>query len=217
MNRKGLEQLIFDTYSVEPDYPWMDTPESAVFRHAANRKWFALVTTVPKSKLGLPGQQPVDIVNLKCDPILIGSLRAEPGFYPAYHMNKENWITAALDGSAPEDKLRLVLGMILFTVVSNLRTWSKNNASPRLTVPATVVAKRMNVSRHHTANAGDMTGAHGYTSTSATTYYVTFQVESGDRMELRLSGTEYGQLAEGDTGKLSFQGTRYLGFERKDG
>ena len=101
MDRKGLEQLIFDTYSVEPDYPWMDTPESAVFRHAANRKWFALVTTVPKSKLGLPGQQPVDIVNLKCDPILIGSLRAEPGFYPAYHMNKENWITAALDGSAP--------------------------------------------------------------------------------------------------------------------
>lgn len=57
MNRKGLEQLIFDTYSVEPDYPWMDTPESAVFRHAANHKWFALVTTVPRSKLGLPGQQ----------------------------------------------------------------------------------------------------------------------------------------------------------------
>ena len=56
MDRKGLEQLIFDTYSVEPDYPWMDTPESAVFRHEANRKWFALVTTVPKSKLGLPGQ-----------------------------------------------------------------------------------------------------------------------------------------------------------------
>lgn len=86
-----------------------------------------------------------------------------------------------------------VLGMMLFTVVGNLRRWSKNNASPRLAVPATVVAKRMNVSRHHTANAGDMTGAHGYTSTSATTYYVTFQVESGDRMELRLSGTEYGQ------------------------
>lgn len=48
----------------------------------------------------------------------------------------------------------VVLGMILFTIVGNLRTWSKNNASPRLTVPATVVAKRMNVSRHHTANAG---------------------------------------------------------------
>ena len=65
-----------------------------------------------------------------------------------------------------------VLGMILFTVVGNLRTWSKNNASPRLTVPATVVAKRTNVSRHHTDN----TMSHTFT-----TYYATFQVESGDR------------------------------------
>ena len=73
MDRKGLEQLIFDTYSVEPDYPWMDTPESAVFRHAANRKWFALVTTVPRSKLGLPGQQPVDIVNLDRSKIRAGA------------------------------------------------------------------------------------------------------------------------------------------------
>lgn len=80
MDRKGLEQLIFDTYSIEPDYPWMDTPESAVFRHAANRKWFALVTTVPRSKLGLPGQQPVDIVNLKSvtpsSSVLCGQSRA---------------------------------------------------------------------------------------------------------------------------------------------
>ena len=102
----------------------------------------------------------------------------------------------------------VVLGMILFTIVGNLRTWGKNNASPRLTVPAAVVAKRTNVSRHHTDN----TMSHTFT-----TYYVTFQVESGDRMELRLSGTEYGQLVEGDTGTLSFQGTRYLGFERKNG
>ena len=92
----------------------------------------------------------------------------------------------------------VVLGMILFTVVSNLRTWGKNNASPRLTVPATVVAKRTNVSRHHTDN----TMSH------------TFQVESGDRMELEVDGSDYGMLVEGDTGKLSFQGTRYLGFER---
>ena len=101
-----------------------------------------------------------------------------------------------------------VLGMILFTVVSNLRTWGKNNASPRLTVPATVVAKRTNVSRHHTDN----TMSHTFT-----TYYATFQVESGDRMELEVDGSDYGMLVEGDTGKLSFQGTRYLGFERKDG
>ncbi len=108
----------------------------------------------------------------------------------------------------------LALGTILFALVGNLRTWNKNNHSPRLTVQAAVVTKRTQVSRHRNANAGDATGAHGYTTSSVTTYYVTFQVESGDRMELQVSGAEYGMLVEGDTGKLSFQGTRYLSFQR---
>ena len=108
----------------------------------------------------------------------------------------------------------LALGTILFTLVGNLRTWNKNNHSPRLTVQAAVVAKRTQVSRHQHANAGDATGAHGYTTGSFTTYYITFQVESGDRMELQVDGAEYGMLVEGDTGKLSFQGTRYLSFQR---
>lgn len=50
--------------------------------------------------------------------------------------------------------------------------------------------------------------------TTDTTYYVTFQVESGDRMELRMTGRDYGMLFEGDRGTLHFQGTRYLGFDR---
>ena len=95
--------------------------------------------------------------------------------------------------------------LFIFTLISNLRTWNKNNHSPRLSIPATVVAKRTEVSHHHTDN----TMAHTFT-----TYYVTFQVESGDRMELTVSGSDYGMLVEGDIGKLSFQGTRYLGFER---
>ena len=74
---------------------------------------------------------------------------------------------------------------------------------------ATVVSKRTNVSHHHHHGTDHM--AHHSTSTS---YYVTFQVESGDRMELHMAGHEYGMLVEGDRGKLTFQGTRYLGFER---
>ena len=64
------------------------------------------------------------------------------------------------------------------------------------------------------ANAGDMSGAHGYDTSTFTSYYVTFQVESGDRMEFEVDGSDYGLLMQGDIGKLSFQGTRYLGFER---
>ena len=102
----------------------------------------------------------------------------------------------------------LVVGVFIAGAVKGIGQWNKNNHSPRLTVEATVVAKRTNVSHHHHNN----TGVHH--TTHSTTYYATFQVESGDRMELQMAGYEFGLLVEGDKGKLSFQGTRYLGFER---
>lgn len=106
----------------------------------------------------------------------------------------------------------VVIGMFLFTIIKGIRQWNKNNHAPRLTVPATVVSKRNHVSRHHHHNHAG-TGMHH--TTFSTTYYVTFQVESGDRLELQVEGDEFGLLAEGDQGRLTFQGTRYLGFERK--
>lgn len=109
MNREELEACILNHYSTEPDYPWADTPRAAVFRHAGNRKWFALVMEVPRDKLGLAGTEQLDIVNFKCDPILISSLHGEPGIFPAYHMNKSSWITAALDGSVPAETIELLL------------------------------------------------------------------------------------------------------------
>ena len=105
----------------------------------------------------------------------------------------------------------LFIGVFVVTIGKGISQWNKNNHSPRLTVPAVVVAKRTNVS-HHNHNTGVNNHHHHHTSTS---YYVTFQVESGDRMELHMSGSEYGMLIEGDAGMLSFQGTRYLGFERQ--
>ena len=108
----------------------------------------------------------------------------------------------------------LVFGIMAAALIQGILQWNRNNHSTRLTIDALVVAKRTNVSHHRHANAGDATGAHGYHTTSSTTYYVTFQADSGDRMELPVGGADYGQLAEGDRGKLTFQGTRYLGFER---
>ena len=98
----------------------------------------------------------------------------------------------------------LVFGIIIVTMVRGVGEWNKNNQSPKLTVPATVVAKRSDVHR-------GIETMHTFTS-----YYVTFQVESGDRMEFEISDTEYGMLAEGDSGELTFQGTRYLNFQRNE-
>lgn len=102
----------------------------------------------------------------------------------------------------------LFIAAFLLIVLRGLLQWNKNNHSPRLTVEAKVVSKRTTVTHHSS-------GAHGEHMASSTSYYVTFQVESGDRMELCVKGGEYGMLAEGDWGRLTFQGTRYLGFERK--
>ncbi len=66
---------------------------------------------VPKEKLGAPGDGMLSVVNVKCDPVMIGGLLTEPGFFPAYHMNKDNWITIALDGSADPEKLKILLDM----------------------------------------------------------------------------------------------------------
>lgn len=106
----------------------------------------------------------------------------------------------------------LATGTFIVIAVQGIRQWNKNNHSPRLTVPASIVAKRTNVSHHHHHNHSDTGMDHTSHSTS---YYVTFQVESGDRMELNVAGQEYGLLVEGDRGNLTFQGTRFHGFERK--
>ncbi len=108
----------------------------------------------------------------------------------------------------------LVVTVFIVILVKILKQRRVNNNSHRLTVEATVVSRRRDVSNHNSANAGDITGAHGYTTTSSTTYYATFQVESGDRLELAIPGSQYGYLTEGDIGRLTFQGTRFLSFER---
>lgn len=93
----------------------------------------------------------------------------------------------------------LIFGVIFMAIFSAIKEGVKNNKSPLLTVPAEVAAKRIDVRGDH----------------SRTTYYITFEVQSGDRMEFSIEGKEYGQLVEQDVGLLSFQGTRYISFERQ--
>jgi Protein of unknown function (DUF2500) len=98
----------------------------------------------------------------------------------------------------------LFIGLFIFTIAKNIKEWSNNNKQPIIPVEALVVSKRTSVSHHH----------HEHNTSTSTTYYVTFQFNNGDRLELRLSGREYGLLAEGDKGILSFQGTRFIDFKR---
>jgi len=93
----------------------------------------------------------------------------------------------------------IILGTIVSSLVKNRKQERKNDAAPRLSSEATVVTKRTHVWGDH----------------SRTTYFATFQFESGDRLELEIPRDRFGYLVEGDRGKLHFQGTRFLDFERQ--
>lgn len=109
MDRVQLIQFIAEQYNAHEENPWKKYPNHSVFRHKDNQKWFALMMNISKSKLGLTSNAMIDVLNVKCDPMLISVLRNEKGVYPAYHMNKENWLTLALDGSIKDDQLKWLL------------------------------------------------------------------------------------------------------------
>lgn len=126
MNRSQLDKYITDYYGVRAERLFEKNPGFQVYRHNDTKKWFAMIMDLPESRLGLDGQKIIDVVNLKCDPILIGSLRLEQGFYPAYHMNKENWITAALDGSASEENIKFFLDLSFELTAPKIKKYQKN-------------------------------------------------------------------------------------------
>ena len=96
-------------YGAKPDYPFKAYRNYAVLRHSDDEKWFGLVMNVPREKLGLEGEGEVDILDIKCHPAKVDDLKAKPGFRPAYHMNKEHWLTVILDGSVSKEEVFALL------------------------------------------------------------------------------------------------------------
>ena len=111
--------------------------------------------------------------------------------------------------------LIVIFGVFLAVAIGRgLWVWIRNNNSPVQTVDARVAAKRMKVTGHGMTPAGSVSAMNGLHSSTYTRYFATFEMENGKRLELSVNDSEYGMLAENDRGHLSFQGTRYLGFER---
>lgn len=100
-----------ESFGTEPEYLWARLPEACVLRHETGGKWYGLVMPVRRDRLGLPGTEPVDILNLKCGQLLLGSLLGRPGFLPAYHMNKSQWVSVLLDGTAEETEIKELLNI----------------------------------------------------------------------------------------------------------
>lgn len=111
MTRQEFAAYIEDHYGVKCDCPFEDDLDTWVFRHPDNRKWFALVMTIPKKRIIADAEGYVDVVNLKCAPEIMDDLWHEGGIFPAYHMSKKHWLTLALDGSCADETVRWVTGI----------------------------------------------------------------------------------------------------------
>ncbi len=104
--RQKIIDYIKKKYKSAPEYLWKKYPDYAVFRHEDNNKWFALQAPVPKDKLGLEGNEIVEVINVKVDDMFFRDmLIRQDGILPAYHMNKQHWVTVILDGTVSEEQV----------------------------------------------------------------------------------------------------------------
>ena len=109
MDRQTLMEYALERFGTEPEYLWKKYPRYFVLRRPDNGKWFALAMDVPRERLGLEGCGSIDIVDVKCGPILLGSYLGRTGFLSAYHMSKTNWVSVLLDGSAADGDIAALL------------------------------------------------------------------------------------------------------------
>ena len=108
MTKDEFRTYVEDFYGIKYDCPFEHELDAWVFRHPDNKKWFALVMTIKKRKLGIDSDEYIDVVNLKCAPEVMDDLWREVGVFPAYHMSKKHWLTLALDGSCADETVKWV-------------------------------------------------------------------------------------------------------------
>ena len=111
MTKQEFLKYCLGTYGTSPDYPFDEDFETAVLRHADNRKWYAIVMKVSRRKFGSDSDEVIDVVNLKLPTEMFGSFGAADGVYPAYHMNKLHWISVLLP-DAPMDVVSFLVNVI---------------------------------------------------------------------------------------------------------
>lgn len=130
-----ITKYIADQYAADPEYPW-DELTAFVFRHRENRKWFALVMYVRRELLGIPGKDMVPVMNLKIDDFFFRDMiLQEKGILPAYHMNKQHWISVLLDGTVPEAQVKELLD-VSFQATAPRRRKKKERGAESWVVPA---------------------------------------------------------------------------------
>ena len=91
-----IKEYIKQKYDIDAKYLWIKYPNYSVFKHS-NNKWFGVLMNIPVKKLCLDSNEFADVINLKCDQFVADIIKDNLRIFPAYHMNKEKWISVLLD------------------------------------------------------------------------------------------------------------------------
>lgn len=103
---KKIIEFVKNSYNAEPEFLWESSPDYAVFRISENRKWFGVIMTVDRSKIGLPGHGNVEILVLNDKAENVAQRVDGKHFFKAYHMNKKYWYAVCLDGRVPDEEVQ---------------------------------------------------------------------------------------------------------------
>ena len=101
-------EYIYETYDRTPEFLWPNIPSYAAFRMKGTRKWYAIMGSVPRFKLDLVSedQRDVEVINVKVDSGQIKEILSQPGYYPAFHMNKKCWVSIILEDALSDEEIQ---------------------------------------------------------------------------------------------------------------
>ena len=105
VTRADILKYAEENFNTKPEHLWAKYPEYEVLRHSRNGKWYAIIMDIPQNKVGLTGDETIDVLDVKCEPDMVSFLTSQKGYAPAYHMNKKHWLTIILDGTVEDSEI----------------------------------------------------------------------------------------------------------------
>lgn len=94
---KEIINYISLKYGDSLEFLWEKSDDNAVWRNKKNNKWYGVLLTIKKEKLGIKSDEMIEIIDLRYQKDSIDTIIDNDAIYPGYHMNKKSWITIRLD------------------------------------------------------------------------------------------------------------------------
>lgn len=101
----AIIQYVRETFGDELEFLWEKFSENAIWRRKDNQKWYGLILTLPKRKLGLDSDEIAEVIDLRLHPEQMAETVDHVRYFPGWHMNKKSWYTMILDDSVPTEEI----------------------------------------------------------------------------------------------------------------